>query len=148
MSFDVFGDFETRGYLRNTYRAKDPETLKRIERAAFSTNVERAMARLEQYRTISITAVDEVHKNLFATVYPWAGQQREQLVSLRALTAEMKLPGKGHLDTYLRPFIKPAISRDWRIEQLLNLKGLGPTSVTDNQTGHGQGKKPSRASDS
>ena len=31
MTFDVFGDFETRGYLRNFWGLKDPAELKELE---------------------------------------------------------------------------------------------------------------------
>lgn len=35
MTFDPFGDFETRGYLRNFAGEKNPEFVKRLEHEAF-----------------------------------------------------------------------------------------------------------------
>ncbi len=34
MTFDPFGDFETRGYLRNIARAKDPRIIQQLEHSS------------------------------------------------------------------------------------------------------------------
>ena len=74
MTFDVFGDFEERGYLRNLAGEKDLELVKRIEHAAFIDNVEQALANLSCQRPLTYDSVLETHKTLFSSVYPWAGQ--------------------------------------------------------------------------
>lgn len=35
MTFDPFGDFETRGYLRNLFGEKDPEIVRHLEHSSF-----------------------------------------------------------------------------------------------------------------
>lgn len=37
MTFDLFGDFETQGYLRNLAKEKDPDIVRRLEHASFMT---------------------------------------------------------------------------------------------------------------
>ena len=76
MTFDVFGDFDERGYLRNLAGEKDLELVKRIEHAAFIDNVEQALANLSCQRPLTYDSVLETHKTLFSSVYPWAGQDR------------------------------------------------------------------------
>ena len=44
MPFDPFGDFETRGTLRNLAVEKDPERVRRLEHHAFAANVMTALA--------------------------------------------------------------------------------------------------------
>jgi cell filamentation protein len=56
----------------------------------------------------------------------WEKTNKEEY--LQFLTAEMKVPGKGHLDTYLKPFVKDAISQTEQLQVLLNMKALGPGS--------------------
>lgn len=76
MIFDPFGDFETRGYLRNHAGEKDTEIVKRLEHSSFLTGVDEAFAFLSSRRTIGYNDVLEVHRILFDAVYPWAGQDR------------------------------------------------------------------------
>jgi cell filamentation protein len=45
---------------------------------------------------------------------------------LAALTRELDRPGAGALDSYLRPFIGPATSREKATLMLAELRGLGP----------------------
>ena len=40
MSFDPFGDFETRGYLRNVFGEKDPNIIKYLEHSSFGSEQE------------------------------------------------------------------------------------------------------------
>lgn len=44
MTFDPFGDFDTRGYLRNTKGLKDREAVRLFEHTAFRLSVEKALA--------------------------------------------------------------------------------------------------------
>lgn len=79
MSFDVFGDFEERGYLRNYAGEKDIDAVKRIEHAAFVENVGPVLDKLAAVQSITYQAVLEVHKQLFESVYPWAGKDRAEV---------------------------------------------------------------------
>jgi cell filamentation protein, protein adenylyltransferase len=46
VTFDPFGDFETRGYLRNVARAKDPRIIRQLEHSSFTTGLDTAFAKL------------------------------------------------------------------------------------------------------
>ena len=215
MSFDVFGDFDAKGYLRNYAAEKDLGIVKRLEHAAFRENLGAALDRLSDYKTQSYAAVLETHKILFSSVYPWAGQDRlatapeinivkggydrmfafpndirrateyalkqgndpqfmrakpgEVMGSLahahpfldgngrtiiavhtvladragfsidwrqsdkdgylQELTKELHLPGDGHLDRYLKDFIRPPIARHEALTMLTGMKALGPGSA-------------------
>lgn len=86
MTFDPFGDSDTRGYLRNTRGLKDPEAVKLFEHAAFRVNVLKALAALQAAaRPLCYQDVLDTHKRLFGKVYPWAGQDREALAPLLAV---------------------------------------------------------------
>lgn len=76
MTFDPFGDFETRGYLRNVAKTKDPKIVRQIEHASFTTGLEAAFTNLSSQKQLSYDAVLKTHKILFEAVYPWAGQDR------------------------------------------------------------------------
>src|SRR4051794_21631862 len=76
MIFDPFGDFETRGYLRNTAGLKDPTAIKEFEHRAFRENVHTAVLHLASVERITYTDVLNTHKILFEYIYPWAGQDR------------------------------------------------------------------------
>lgn len=211
MIFDPFGDFESRGYLRNIEQEKDLEIVRRLEHVSFTTGLEDAFRQLSGLRQLSYMDVLNTHKTLFEAVYPWAGEDRasnapELAISrggilfahpqdvrratdtalakgqqkefmrknpgevmgylayahpfldgngrtimvlhsvlaqragisidwpatnkeeyLAALAQEIENPGKGMLDKYLKPFIKPAIGDDQLTEQVKELAGLsGP----------------------
>jgi cell filamentation protein len=76
VTFDPFGDFETRGYLRNVARTKDPKIVRQLEHASFTTGLDAAFARLASQKQLSYDDVLSTHKILFEAVYPWAGQDR------------------------------------------------------------------------
>lgn len=76
MTFDPFGDFETRGYLRNHEGEKDAAIVRRLEHASFSTGIDEAFAQLSKRNPLSYADVLSTHKILFEAVYPWAGQDR------------------------------------------------------------------------
>jgi cell filamentation protein len=78
VTFDPFGDFETRGYLRNLPQEKDLAIVRRLEHASFTTGIDGAFARLAQKNPLEYSDVLETHKILFEAVYPWAGQDRAQ----------------------------------------------------------------------
>jgi cell filamentation protein len=78
MSFDPFGDFETRGYLRNMFGEKDPGIMKHLEHSAFIAGVSDAFKHLQSVRRPSYDDVLKTHRILFGDIYPWAGQDRMQ----------------------------------------------------------------------
>ena len=72
MTFDPFGDFATRGYLRNHAGQKDMAKVKDLEHDAFRGNVERALHNLSRVEQLSFEDVKKTHETLFGDVYPWA----------------------------------------------------------------------------
>lgn len=96
--FDPFGDFETRGYLRNVGEVKDLDIVKRIEHNAFSRNITRALSYLQGQTDITHESVRETHGLLFADVYPWAGQDRSQNAPDLHIT-------KGEVEFQLAPYV-------------------------------------------
>jgi cell filamentation protein len=76
VTFDPFGDFETRGYLRNVARTKDSKIVRQMEHSSFTTGLDAAFARLASQKQLSYDDVLGTHKILFEAVYPWAGQDR------------------------------------------------------------------------
>jgi cell filamentation protein len=78
VTFDPFGDFETRGYLRNVANEKDIAIVKRLEHAAFMTGIDEAFAVLTGRAQLSYDDIRQTHKILFNSVYPWAGLDRTQ----------------------------------------------------------------------
>lgn len=76
MTFDPFGDFTTRGYLRNLIGEKDPAIVRRLEHSSFVTGLEPAFRDLGAAKTVTYDHVLSTHKTLFEAVYPWAGQDR------------------------------------------------------------------------
>ena len=81
MSFDPFGDFETRGYLRNVFGEKDPNIIKHLEHSSFVAGLPEAFKYLGSIRQLSYDHVLQTHKILFGDIYPWAGQDRMQTAS-------------------------------------------------------------------
>ena len=78
MTFDPFGDFESRGYLRNLFGEKGPNIIKHLEHSAFLGGISEALQYLRAIRRFSYQDVLQTHKILFGDIYPWAGQDREQ----------------------------------------------------------------------
>ena len=78
--FDPFGDFEARGYLRNTEGLKDLQTVKVLENVFFQAHIELALAFLDGVRgPIRYAHFKRVHETLFRGIYPWAGKDRAEL---------------------------------------------------------------------
>jgi cell filamentation protein len=78
MTFDPFGDFEIRGYLRNVFGEKDPHIIKHLEHSSFLAGISEAFRYLRTIRRFSYQDVLQTHKVLFGDIYPWAGQDRMQ----------------------------------------------------------------------
>jgi cell filamentation protein len=208
VTFDPFGDFETRGYLRNLAEEKDLEIVRRLEHTSFTTGIDAAFRRLAPVKRLAYDDVLDTHKILFEAVYPWAGQDRLQTAPdlaisrgtvlfarptdirravdyaldegqdktvmaarpgevmgylayghpfldgngrtimvvhgvlaqragfsidwaatakadyLSALAKEIDAPGKGHLDTYLKPFVRDAMTDDRLAAKIAEAPGL------------------------
>lgn len=101
-TFDPFGDFETRGYLRNHHGVKDSGIIKRLEHNAFARNIQKALVALQSAPQIDLERVQETHRILFADIYPWAGQDRSQNA------ADLNI-SKGSVDFQLAPYVPRGI---------------------------------------
>ena len=73
---DPFGDYQTEGYLRNSFKEKDLEIVGHLETAAFEAQVLQAIRSLRRRPTVDYEHITETHRQLFDSVYPWAGQDR------------------------------------------------------------------------
>ena len=76
MTFDPFGDFESRGYLRNVAQEKDLEIVRRLEHVSFTTGLDDAFKKLSEIKLLTYKDVLDTHKTLFEAVYAWAGEDR------------------------------------------------------------------------
>ena len=76
MTFDPFGDFEARGYLRNLAQEKDPAIVRRLEHVSFTTGIDDAFEALKKKKALTYSDVLSTHNTLFEAMYPWAGQDR------------------------------------------------------------------------
>jgi cell filamentation protein len=76
VTFDPFGDFESRGYLRNVEQEKDIDIVRRLEHVSFTTGLDDALKQLSRAKQLSYKDVLDTHKTLFEAVYPWAGEDR------------------------------------------------------------------------
>jgi cell filamentation protein len=206
--FDPFGDFESRGYLRNIAGEKDLEIVRRLEHVSFTTGLDETFKQLSAVKQLTYKDVLDTHKNLFEAVYPWAGEDRahnapelaisrggilfahpqdirraidlalikgqtkefmqqkpgevmgclafghpfldgngrtimvvhavlaqragisidwastDKSAYLSALAQEIDHPGKGNLDDYLKPFIRPVIAQDQLAGHIKDVPGL------------------------
>ena len=78
--FDPFGDYETRGYLRNFEGLKRMDEVKVLEHTFFEANLEDAFHFLGAIKgPLTYKHFLKVHHVLFSDFYPWAGQDRLQL---------------------------------------------------------------------
>jgi len=73
---DPFGDYQAEGYLRNLFKEKDLEIVGHLEAAAFEAQVLQAIRFLRRQPTVNYEHITETHRQLFDSVYPWAGQDR------------------------------------------------------------------------
>jgi cell filamentation protein len=76
VNFDPFGDFDTRGYLRNIVKEKDRDIVRRLEHSSFTTGIAAAFSSLATRKILTYSDVLGTHKILFEAIYPWAGEDR------------------------------------------------------------------------
>jgi cell filamentation protein len=107
---DPFGDYETAGYLRNVYGVKELEIVGHLETAVFQQEILGTVRFLRRQQDLRYEHVLETHRQLFNSLYPWAGQDR-------AVTAPMIAIAKGGFSTL---FAHPADCRR-ATEHALNL---------------------------
>jgi cell filamentation protein len=105
MAFDVFGDFETAGYLRNTRGFKDSDAVREAENGLFQNNVSNALHSLAgKSGALSFQDVLETHRVLFIDFYPWAGENREKHAP------DINITKGGYDDLFAHPaFIEHAV---------------------------------------
>jgi len=73
--FDPFGDFETKGYLRNTLGEKNLQDVKSMEHIVFLSQLPATLDWLAT-QPLCYNTLLQTHQRLFAEFYPWAGQDR------------------------------------------------------------------------
>lgn len=73
--FDPFGDFETKGYLRNTLGEKNLQEVKSMEHILFLSQLPSTLDWLAT-QSLNYDTLLQTHQRLFADFYPWAGQDR------------------------------------------------------------------------
>ncbi|MCD8503928.1 MAG: Fic family protein [Burkholderiaceae bacterium] len=78
--FDPFGDFETEGYLRNFEKEKNLDIVKIAEHELFRAQLPAALMFLATKKKIEYADFLEVHRILFAGLYPWAGKDRSEIL--------------------------------------------------------------------
>lgn len=76
MVWDPFGDFESRGLLRNRYRIRDAAKLASAEYLIVQAKMPRALSILSRERDITLASWRRAHAVLFRDLYPWAGKLR------------------------------------------------------------------------
>jgi cell filamentation protein len=97
MSFNPFGDFDTRGYLRNVFADKTPEIVKLKEHNAFRMHVGEALDALAARPSLKYQDVLDTHRRLFSDYYPWAGQDRA------AILPDLAVGKAGRYDLFSHP---------------------------------------------
>jgi len=85
MVFDPFGDFASRGYLRNNVGEKDLDKVRRLEHETFRLNLPEALAALAGRPAVGYQDLLDTHRRLFGVFYPWAGRDRIELAPDRAI---------------------------------------------------------------
>ncbi len=84
-TFDPFGDYATAGYLRNVAAEKDLSLVKRAEHQLFRAQLPKALDYLQSRKRIEYSDYLRVHHILFGGLYPWAGQDRAQVLPDQAI---------------------------------------------------------------
>lgn len=86
MVFDPFGDFETKGYLRNSMGLRDMRAIKHAEHLAFKAHVEDVLVALAtRGERLGYQDVLYAHKQFFGSLYPWAGKDRAAVLPGQAV---------------------------------------------------------------
>jgi cell filamentation protein len=112
MTFDPFGDFQSRGYLRNMAGIHDLIAVKEFEHRAFLDRLDEAVEYLKHVDKLTYQHVLDTHRILFQDVYPWAGQDRQA-------TAPDIAVGRGDRSDLFAPprFVQDAVHYALRLAQ-------------------------------
>lgn len=143
MTFDPFRDFEERGYDRMFAHPRDIRLASEYglnlgQDLPFMRERPREVMGLlahahpfldDNGRTIMVLHAELAHRAGISI--DW--QQTDKTDYLTALTTELNDPGKGHLDLYLKPFVRDAIKRQQSTSALMSLQGLGETTTPKNR---------------
>jgi cell filamentation protein len=73
---DPFGDYESAGYLRNSYQEKDLRVVGHLETATFEQEIIPTVRFLRRLPALHYESITQTHLRLFSSLYPWAGQDR------------------------------------------------------------------------
>jgi cell filamentation protein len=76
--FDPFGDYEIRGYLRNTQAEMDRSIMRKWEHAVYVSNIVSVVGYVRNDTPITYKTLLNTHRQIFETVYPWAGSDRSK----------------------------------------------------------------------
>lgn len=76
VSFDPFRDQGSRGYLRNHYKASDPNLVKMLEHLSYTIGLAQAQKYLAAATSLGYSELLGVHRIVFDALYPWAGRDR------------------------------------------------------------------------
>jgi cell filamentation protein len=74
--FDPFGDYQIRGYLRNTQAEMDRSIMRKWEHAVYVSNIVSVVGCVRKNNPITYKTLLNTHRQIFGTVYPWAGSDR------------------------------------------------------------------------
>lgn len=85
MTFDPFGDYEQRGYLRNKFALPHGPQLAQLEFNNFRTLIEDIMSWLET-APLTYETILNTHDKLFKLIYPWSGKDRSETAPDIAIT--------------------------------------------------------------
>jgi len=112
MIFDPFGDFKSRGYLRNAAGLRDATAVKEFAHRTFLRNLPAAVETLSKVERLAYEDVLTTHKILFGEVYPWAGQDR------LATAPHIAIAKGDRTDLFAHPrFVQDAINYALRLGQ-------------------------------
>jgi cell filamentation protein len=101
--FDPFGDFATRGYLRNYAGETNLDIVKQLEHRAFQENLIQAMDNIAKAVSVGYADVLTTHQTLFSGVYPWAGTDRMRNA------ADIVITKAGYTDLFAHPLHIPQV---------------------------------------
>ena len=85
MTFDPFGDYAVRGYLRNHHGLPRGDDLARLEFNNFRSVLPDLLSWLED-QPVNYDTLLRLHEKMFANIYPWAGEDRSTTAPDIAIT--------------------------------------------------------------
>jgi cell filamentation protein len=77
--FDPFGDYQIKGYLRNTQAEMDRSIMRKWEHAVYVSNIVSVVGYVRNDKPVTYKTLLNTHRQIFGTVYPWAGCDRSNI---------------------------------------------------------------------